>query len=193
MTKALSSVFPDFPLEPISNSLIGPPIGEMFKQIIGSSHLHLIDNLTREYRQSYDNEGWKKTDIYNGVRETLVQLVHLNVTMFVVTNKPSNPTFKILDDLQMLNFFEDIVSPDTVNPPHSSKSAMCQNLLTKYQLNQEYTILVGDSRDDAHAAKSCGFSFIAATYGYGRVHESETFEQLHKICSFPELIGLIKN
>jgi phosphoglycolate phosphatase len=64
--------------------------------------------------------------------------------------------------------------------------------LTKYQINQQSAILVGDSRDDAQAAKSCGLSFIAATYGYGKVHQSETSEQLCKIYSFPELIGLIK-
>jgi phosphoglycolate phosphatase len=34
---------------------------------------------------------------------------------------------------------------------------------------------------------------LPATYGYGKVHESETSEQLYKICSFPELISLIKH
>jgi phosphoglycolate phosphatase len=113
--------------------------------------------------------------------------------MFIVTNKPSHPTFKILDHLQMLHFFADVISPDTGTHPYSSKSAICQHILTKYQINQQSAILVGDSRDDAQAAKSCGLSFIAATYGYGKVHESETSEQLCKIYSFPELIGLIKH
>jgi len=193
LTKALSSVLPDFDLDQISDSLIGPTIGEMFKQIIGSSDLALIDNLTQAYRKSYDNEGLEKTDIYEGVIETLCQFAHLNITMFVVTNKPSKPTFKILDRLQMLHFFADVASPDTVNPPYTSKSAMCQHILTKYQINQQSAILVGDSRDDAQAAKSCELSFIAATYGYGKVHESETSEELCKIYSFPELIGLIKH
>lgn len=193
LTKALSSVLPDFALDQISTSLIGPPVAEMFKQMIGNAAPDLIDDLTREFRKSYDSEGWEKTDIYEGVVETLCQLSDFNITMFIVTNKPSHPTFKILDHLQMLHFFADVISPDTGTHPYSSKSAICQHILTKYQINQQSAILVGDSRDDAQAAKSCGLSFIAATYGYGKVHESETSEQLCKIYSFPELIGLIKH
>lgn len=193
ITKSLASVLPDFTLDHISDSLIGPTIGEIFRQIIGSSDLALIDKLTQAYRNSYDNEGWEKTDIYEGVIETLCQFAQLNITMFIVTNKPGKPTFKILDHLNMLHFFADVASPDTVDPPYTSKSAICQHILTKYHVNREYTLLVGDSRDDAHAAKSCGLSFIAATYGYGKVHESETSEQLCKIYSFPELIGVLKS
>lgn len=193
LTKALSSVLPDFTIAQISTSLIGPPVPEMFKQIVGISDLNLIHNLTQEFRKSYDSEGWKKTDVYEGVIETLCQFSQFNITMFVVTNKPSKPTFKILERLQMLHFFEDIISPDTVTPPHTSKSAICQDILTKHQLNRQYAIVVGDSRDDANAAKSCGLTFIAATYGYGKVHESETSEQSCKISSFPELMSLIEN
>jgi phosphoglycolate phosphatase len=193
MGQALSSVIPGFSVEQISTSLIGPPVPEMFRQIVGSHDANLIANLTREFRKSYDSEGWQKTNVYKGVIETLYQFYQFNITMFIVTNKPSKPTFKILHHLQMLQFFTEIVSPDTVTPPHPSKSAICEQILTGYQLDRQYAILVGDSCDDANAAKSCGLTFIAAAYGYGKVHESEIFEQSCKISSFPELMSLIKN
>jgi phosphoglycolate phosphatase len=191
--KAFSSVLPDFTFSEISTSLIGPPVSEMFKQMVGNSYLHLIDDLTQEFRNNYDSEGWKQTDIYAGVIETLVQLSLYNVKKFIVTNKPSQPTLRILDYFQMIDFFEEIVSPDTKNPSFTSKSAACQHLLTKYQLHEENTILIGDSRDDSYAAKTCGFTFVAALYGYGKVHEYEMLNQSFTISRFSDLMALIKN
>jgi phosphoglycolate phosphatase len=93
----------------------------------------------------------------------------------------------------MIDFFEEIVSPDTKNPSFTSKSAACQHLLTKYQLHEENTILIGDSRDDSHAAKTCGFTFVAALYGHGKVHEYEMLNQSFTISRFSDLMALIKN
>ena len=193
IAKAISVVLPEFPLDKISASLIGPPVHEMFKQIFGSSDLDLIDNLTREFRKSYDSEGWKKTDLYQGVRETLIQLAGYNIRLFIVTNKPAKPAFRILDYFRVIHFFEDIVSPDTKDPPFTSKPAICQYVLIKHQLDEKHTILIGDSRDDAQAAKDCNLNFIAATYGYGKVYEYETLNHDCQISSFSELMKLIKN
>ena len=193
MLQALLSVIPEFTIGEISNSLIGPPVPEMFRQIVGIDDADLIEHLTQEFRKSYDNEGWQKTDVYEGVIQTLDQFYQFNIKMFIVTNKPSKPTFKILNYLEMLQFFADIVSPDTTIPAHLSKSAICQQILTDYQLDRQYAMLVGDSHDDAHAAQSCGLSFVAATYGYGKVQEAEAFEPFCEISSFSQLINLIEN
>ena len=66
MAQALLSVIPEFTIGEISNSLIGPPVPEMFRQIVGIDDADLIEHLTQEFRKSYDNEGWQKTDVYEG-------------------------------------------------------------------------------------------------------------------------------
>ena len=48
------------------------------------------------------------------------------------------------------------------------------------QLNPSDALIVGDSKDDALAAKTCGFHFAAVTYGYGRVHE-QSINPIHFI------------
>jgi phosphoglycolate phosphatase len=191
MMQALSLVCPEFDCKEIPRSTIGPPVSEMFKQIVGSSNLNLIDDLTREFRCSYDNEGWKQTDIYDGVIETLNQIHLHDIKIFIVTNKPQKPTLRILNYFQMLNLFTDVVSPDTQSPSLTPKSAACQYIVTKYQINHQQTMLVGDSYDDAHAADTCGFTFVAANYGYGNADEYQKSSQSHKISSFEKLISLV--
>jgi phosphoglycolate phosphatase len=191
MIQSLSHVCPDLNCNKIPETIIGPPVSEMFKQIVGSSNLNLIDDLTREFRSSYDNEGWKRTDIYDSVLETLGQIHLQGIKIFIVTNKPQKPTLRILNYFQMLNFFTDVVSPDTLYPSLTPKSAACQYIMRKYQINHQQTMLVGDSYDDAHAADTCGFTFVAASYGYGKADEYQKLSQSYKVSSFEELISLI--
>jgi phosphoglycolate phosphatase-like HAD superfamily hydrolase len=87
--------------------------------------------------------------------------------MFVLTNKPETPTHKILANLRLHSLFIDILSPDSVTPHLSSKSAGAHLLVGKHSLIPEDTMLVGDSLDDLAAAQSAGFDFMEAAYGYG--------------------------
>lgn len=166
---AVSAVIPQ--REELSlRRLIGPPVREVLRQALNCDEPGTLDELERRFRVSYDSEGWQKTVAYDGVAEVLFWLSRANVKSFVITNKPIIPTRKILGALGFAGYFEEVVSLNSREPPFLSKAEAAGYLITKHGLKTETTIFVGDSIDDARAAKLCDLRFAAAAYGYGRPH-----------------------
>ena len=115
----------------------------------------------------YNNRGCLFCLVYSGIPEALHRFCSLGIEMFVLTNKPDAPTRKILKHLVLEAYFTEILSPDSVTPHLSSKSAGAHMLIGKHTIVPQETLLVGDSSDDLAAAQSAGFDFMEAAYGYG--------------------------
>ena len=52
--------------------------------------------------------------------------------------------------------------------------------------------LVGDSHQDLRAARSAGFGFVLASYGYGKIDETELgpSPRIRRFAELPAAIGL---
>ncbi|MBI4454628.1 MAG: HAD hydrolase-like protein [Acidobacteria bacterium] len=146
---------------------IGPPIRDTFQQLLPDATPEELNQLELHFRVTYDNKGWRKSVAYPGVGPSLRRLCELGQQCFVVTNKPTCPARRILEWLELMAYFKEVVSPDSKIPPFSSKADMTAYVLAKYGLDARQTLFVGDSADDARAAQSCGLQFAAAAYGYG--------------------------
>jgi phosphoglycolate phosphatase len=75
----------------------------------------------------------------------------------------------ILAKFGLLDFFESIVTRETSLPPFESKAAAAEHMKNSIGVPPSDVVLIGDSVDDAVAAKACGFRFAAAAYGFGQV------------------------
>jgi phosphoglycolate phosphatase len=170
---------------------IGPPIRTIFRQIFPSIEEEKIDFLVREFRKVYDNVGWQKTVLYDGVKEALYHLKNINIDNYIVTSKPKMPTWNILNHLQVTDCFLEVISPDIVNPPFLSKAASAAYLINKFRLNVSNALFVGDTQEDATAAKACGIQFVAVTYGYGHFQENSVNSINYKITNIKELWPII--
>jgi len=146
---------------------IGPPLSKMLSRMWPDQADEERNEVLREFRQDYNNRGCLFSVAYPGIPEALHQFCSLGLEMFVLTNKPDAPTRKILKHLVHEGYFTEILSPDSVTPNLSSKSAGAHLLVGKHSLIPEDTLLVGDSLDDLAAAQSAGFDFMEAAYGYG--------------------------
>jgi|Laugrefbdmm110sn_1035136.scaffolds.fasta_scaffold10839_2 phosphoglycolate phosphatase len=146
---------------------IGPPLSKMLSRMWPDQADEERNEVLREFRQDYNNRGCLFSVAYPGIPEALHQFCSLGLEMFVLTNKPDAPTRKILKHLVLEGYFTEILSPDSVTPNLSSKSAGAHLLVGKHSLIPEDTLLVGDSLDDLAAAQSAGFDFMEAAYGYG--------------------------
>ena len=165
---AISAVTPHCEVADL-RQLIGPPVREVLKRAVSGVEPETLDELERQFRVSYDGQGWQQALVYKGVTEVLLQLSQAKVKSFVVTNKPILPTGKILERLGLFKYFVDIVALDSRVPLFSSKAEAVAFLLSKHGLDARVTLFVGDSVDDARAAQLCGLRFVAVTYGYGRL------------------------
>jgi phosphoglycolate phosphatase len=164
--EAVARVLPEVP-PPDLRSLVGPPIAAMFTALWPELAPARMERLLAEFRAHYDETGCLRSQPYPEVREVLGRLSAAGLQLFVLTNKPLQPTRKILQHLGFEKFFTDVATPDCPQP-FDSKAAGARALVKKFALSPDGTVLIGDGVDDADAAAACGFEFIAAAYGYGR-------------------------
>ena len=99
----------------------------------------------------------------------LAQLAAAGARLFIVTNKRLVPTRRILEALGLAHFFTGIHTRDESEPPAPSKSAVTHSVIARYAIDCDRACFVGDSQEDAAAARENGLAFIHAAWGYGTV------------------------
>jgi phosphoglycolate phosphatase len=184
---AVRQTFPEIDPE-MFDFKIGPPVREMLRIGLKTVSEAELDRLETAFRVSYDGGGWQLTTVYPSVVETLVELTRCGVSCYVVTNKPSLATARILTLLGLTPYFDTVLCPDSRQPRFSSKAEMLEELLEERIIPANQAIYVGDSVDDFCAAEQCGIKFISIEYGYGRIPQKE--KRLRRVNSFDELLSV---
>jgi phosphoglycolate phosphatase len=128
----------------------------------------LIKTISAEFRVHYDEIGVMKTRLFPGVYEGLENLSkHQN--LFVSTNKPWKPTKKILNMLEINEYFHEILTIDSGR--FGNKSDMVSKILTTNDAIS--SVVIGDSIDDFESAVDNQLDFIYCSYGYGFIQNTK--------------------
>jgi phosphoglycolate phosphatase len=183
---AISAALPEAEI-PELRPVIGPPIATMFARLWPELEPERMARLLAEFRAHYDTEGCLQSKPYPGVGEVLTRLGAAGKKLFVLTNKPVQPAQRLLAHLGLEKLFTEIMSPDSTMPPFRSKTEGAGNLQRKFGLLPGETLLVGDGRDDAEAARACGFGFVAVCYGYGDAAKQTGIISLARLNKFSEI------
>jgi phosphoglycolate phosphatase len=101
------------------------------------------------------------TTPYDGVPEMLF-LASRHARLSVLTNKPLEPSRRLLDALGLLPYFETVIGGDS---PAGRKPGIAG--LRSVSQGAEHVIVVGDSPIDAETATNAGCDFVWARYGFG--------------------------
>jgi phosphoglycolate phosphatase len=109
----------------------------------------------------YDRRLLDTTVAYEGVPEMLL-LASRQAQLSVLTNKPVNPSRRILEALGLLSFFESVTGGD--GPLGRKPDAAA---LRAHATGADHVMLVGDSPVDWHTALAAGCDFVWARYGFG--------------------------
>lgn len=172
-------------------------IGHGAESLIRSCFAGCSEEILKEalpfYRQHYLNNAVVDTSLYTGVKETLdtIKYVMINKKTALVTNKPESITHKILEDLNIKQYFDLIMAPESLTKMKPDPEGI-NRVLNTFGLSAEKTIMVGDSDVDIEAGKRAGTYTCGAYYGLGNK------EQLIKagpdiiIKSMPELLNYIE-
>jgi putative flippase GtrA len=91
----------------------------------------------------------------------------MGMQLHLVTNKRRLPTRRILEVLGWWGLFSSVNTLDS-SAHATSKTDVVAGLLTESDIPKFSTRLVGDSLDDAIAARDNGIAFLWARWGYGR-------------------------
>ncbi|MBM3392071.1 MAG: HAD family hydrolase [Betaproteobacteria bacterium] len=180
------------PAVPLEASLIGPPLAVTLRQVSGlgdTGDEALLARLVEAFKADYDSAGYLTTEVFPGVAAGLAALATGGARLFVVTNKRLVPTRRILEALGLARYFSGIHTRDETDPPAPSKSAVTRRVIARYGIDAARACFVGDSDEDAAAARENGLAFIHAAYGYGAAGIAERPAAV--LDGFDELPGLV--
>ena len=185
LRQAIRQVFPDSQPDSLEFT-IGPPVREVLQRALENTPKKELDKLEAAFRSSYDGEGWKMTQLFSGVIETLKAFQARDIPMYILTNKPGFSTGQILSHLGLSPFFLEVVCLDSRQPQFKGKNESLRYLLDKYALKSENLVYVGDSMDDLFTAEAFNVPFVGVEYGYGSFRDLA--KPVHLIREFPGLL-----
>ncbi|MGI5894059.1 MAG: HAD family hydrolase [Candidatus Merdivicinus sp.] len=143
---------------------IGAPLIWVFRELCDMSFSE-AEQAAACYREYYAAKGKHQIRVYDGMKETLLQLQKADCRLGVATLKSEQFAKEILAEQGLLHIFDTVCGMDTGD--HFSKADLIQRCIRILGSRREETILVGDSAFDAEGARETGIAFLAVTYGFG--------------------------
>lgn len=140
-------------------------------------------------------KGWTQTiETYPQVRETLTQLKSLGLRLGIVTDAPLRNAKKILDGLNLSEFFEAIAAPKNQEEAFKRKPSptLFLEALDQLGLGPSDAAHIGDRlKRDVQGANKVGLISIHAKYGNIFSDNGFKCESNYEIDAFDELLGVV--
>ena len=171
--------------------LIGPPIRTILSRAGNVTDGHALDALEREFRRSYDEEGWRTSSCYPKARLVLQTIQDRGHRAFVISNKPRHISLLIIEREDIRKYFEAVVTRDSRSPNFTSKDQMIETLLAELSIALEQCVMVGDTIEDATAAGTAGIKFIFMNHGYGRLPQIPSSPIWNRLDNFSHFLSLM--
>lgn len=152
--------------------VIGPPIRDCFRTLLGTADEKTIEDAVARYRYWYVQEGLMYRDTpYPGIQDLLETMHKRHIRMFVATAKAHSYAREILKHWGLAEYFEDIHGSE-LDGTRSNKAELLKWIMERYQLTPESNIvMIGDRKHDIVAGKANRISTIGVGYGYGSKEE----------------------
>ena len=138
----------------------------------------------------YADNASKRSQLYPAVKDGLQWLIDQGIRVGCVTNKDEKFTLKILKDLGLYDFFEIVISGDTL-PLKKPDPAPLLHGAKFFGIAPEKAMMIGDSISDVKASRAAGFSIVCMSYGYNHGVDIRTANPDVVIDSFAELQNVI--
>lgn len=124
------------------------------------------------FQDFYLEESGRRSAVYPGVIEGLEQMRAMRLRLACVTNKAARFTLPLLEQKGLAPYFELVVSGDTLARKKPDPMQLA-HICAAFAFAPETVLLIGDSANDALAARAAGCPVVCVSYGYsegGDVH-----------------------
>ena len=149
---------PRFVKRALTGEMQAEPDPELFEQALGP------------FRRHYGEAVSELSKPYPGVVEALEQLTGKGYSLACITNKAEAFTLPLLKNLDLDRYFKLVLSGDSL-PKQKPDPLPLQHACQHFGIDTAHGVLVGDSSNDVHAARSAGMPVICVTYGYNHGHD----------------------
>ena len=139
-------------------ALFGPTEDVILKELCGKN----FEAAKRDYYEFYESNH-NIAALYPGIKELLDYLKAKGVLLAVFTGKGRQASIITLKELNIINYFDLIVTgDDVVNHKPSSEGIL--KFVNEYNLKKEEVIMIGDSVSDVRASKEAGIRIASALW-----------------------------
>lgn len=123
-----------------------------------------VDQALHIFLQYYGEHMLDNTALYPGVGESLDAFREAGMKMAILTNKPEKFSRRIIDGLELTDYFFQIFGGDTFDEKKPDPEGICR-LMDEADVESERTLMVGDSSVDILTAVNSGAKSCGVTYG----------------------------
>lgn len=165
------------PLEQI-HSFVGKGIPNLVRRCMTEDAEAGEDDIARAvavFRNHYARVNGRNTRIYPGVLETLDAMRGMDLLLACVTNKAEAFTLPLLERTGLMPYFGAVVSGDTL-PLKKPDPAVLHHACELLGVAVPHALMIGDSANDALAARAAGMPVLLVTYGYSEGMPVDTIE-----------------
>ena len=178
---ALNRMLGDLELPPIAAQHIERMVGKGSEHLLRSVLNHVLEHMGKaptaieiealyahawpSYQRHYLAINGHYARVYPGVEAGLQALRHAGLRLACLTNKPTSFALPLLRAKGLEGYFEQVFGGDSFDkkkPDPLPLLKTCEALQTA----PARTLMVGDSSNDAQAARAAGCPVVLVTYGY---------------------------
>ena len=145
--------------------MVGEGAGVLVRRALEAAGLPVDQSSLPRFLELYDERLLATTRAYPGIAEAL-EALSPTAAIAVLTNKPSAPSRRILDELRLARFVETTIGGDSPFPKKPDPASL-QHLIEAFGAKPRSTVMVGDSWIDYSTARAAGASICLARYGFG--------------------------
>ena len=161
--------------------------GSARKELSKIDDQKIKEKMVKEFIDFYGKNIVVKSKLVNGVYNFLIWAKSNEISMGVVTNKQEHLAVDLLKKIKIYDFFEYVAGRNTFeyckpDPRHLTNTIEIMN----GAINK--SLMIGDSENDADAAKSAGIPMILLEDGY----TEKKIEQIHNDHIIKDFVGLEK-
>lgn len=162
----------------------------LVNQLNGEPDEALYEKALPVFRVFYSENTSKRSSLYEGVKEALDFLKTTGVRIGCVTNKASQFTLPILEDLGVRDYFEVVICGDEVarKKPDPLPLIMAAE---KLETAPQSSMMLGDSMSDVEAARAAGFQIVCMSYGYNHGEDIRDYHPDAVVDSMAEIKNIV--
>ena len=127
------------------------------------------------FKRHYHQLNGTQTTVYPGVYEGLQAMQQQGLRLAVVTNKPLEFTVPLLKQMGLDHYFQSVVGGDST-PHKKPHPAPLLHACAALEVAPAQSFVVGDSANDAAAARAAGCGVLIVPYGYNEGQSCQSIE-----------------
>ena len=156
--------------EALVRTFVGKGIPNLVKRslvgaLAGEPAAALFERALPLYLDCYESVNGKYTTLYPGVREGLAALKSAGFPLACVTNKAGRFTLPLLRQMRIDAYFAIVIAGDTL-PQKKPDPLPLTHACRHFGIAPREMLMIGDSLNDATAARAAGCPVFCVTYGY---------------------------